>query len=98
MGVARYNLERMLPEQFEQVEHDTSQDVKNCAIFHYSRVNPRDRADVRDKLSFRRLVNPTDVASSPFDGDWQELPKRPKFTGAALLAQAERAPRLIPDE
>jgi broad specificity phosphatase PhoE len=98
MGVARYNLERMLPEQFEQVEHDKPQDVKNCAIFHYSRVNPRDRSDVRDKLSFRRLVNPTDVASSPFDGDWQELPKRPKFTGAALLAQAERAPRMIPDE
>jgi hypothetical protein len=43
-------------------------------------------------------VNPTDVASSPFGGDWEELPKRPKFTGEQLLAQAERAPRLIPDE
>ena len=98
MGVARYNLERMLPEQFERVERDKSQDVKNCAIFHYSRVNPSDRNDVRDKLSFRRLVNPTDVASSPLGGDWEELPKRPKFTGEQLLAQAERAPRLIPDE
>lgn len=98
MGVARYNLERMLPEQFEKIENDKSQDVKNCAIFHYSRVNPADPADVRAKLSFRRLVNPTDVESSPFGGDWVELPQRPKFTGEELLVQAERAPRLIPDE
>jgi|KBSSwiStaDraftv2_1062776.scaffolds.fasta_scaffold03573_10 broad specificity phosphatase PhoE len=98
MGVARYNLERMLPEQFEKVEHDPTQDVKNCAIFHYSRINPSDPEDVRPKLSFRRLVNPTDLASSPFDGEWRELPQRPKFTGAELLAQADRAPRLIPGE
>ena len=98
MGIARYNIERMLPEQFEEVERDTSQDVKNCAIFHYSRVNPTDAADVRDKLSFRRLVNPTDVPSSPFDAAWVELPRRPKFTGAELLAQTRRAPRLIPNE
>jgi broad specificity phosphatase PhoE len=98
MGVARYNIERMLPEQFEQAEWDKSQDVKNCAIFHYSRVNPDDPGDVRTKLSFRRLVNPTDVSSSPFGGDWVELPRRPRFTGADLLAQTRRAPRLIPDE
>jgi len=72
--------------------------VKNCAIFHYSRVNPDDPDDVRTKLSFRRLVNPTDVSSSPFGGDWVELPRRPRFTGAELLAQTRRAPRLIPDE
>ena len=98
MGIARYNIERMLPEQFEEVERDKSQDVKNCAIFHYSRVNPADPGDVRDKLSFRRLVNPTDVPSSPFGAQWVELPPRPKFTGAELLAQTRRAPRLIPDE
>jgi broad specificity phosphatase PhoE len=98
MGVARYNIERMLPEQFEEVEDDPSQDIKNCAIFHYSRVNPADPADVRPKLSFRRLVNPTDVTSSPFGANWVELPPRPKFTGAQLLAQTRRAPRMIPDE
>ena len=65
MGIARYNIERMLPEQFEELERDKSQDVKNCAIFHYSRVNPTDPADVRDRPSFRRLVNPTDEPSSP---------------------------------
>lgn len=98
MGIARYNIERLLPEEFEVIERDKAQDVKNCAIFHYSRINPADPADVRDKLSFRRLVNPTDVDSSPFDGQWVELPPRRKFTGAELLAQAERASRLLDDE
>lgn len=98
MGIARYNIERLLPEEFEMIERDKTQDVKNCAIFHYSRVNPADQADVRDKLSFRRLVNPTDVNSSPFDGQWVELPPRRKFTGAELLAQAGRAARMLPDE
>lgn len=98
MGIARYNIERMLPEQFEELERDKSHDVKNCAIFHYSRVNPNDAADVRPKMSFRRLVNPTDLPSSPLGGDWIELPPRPKFTGAELLAQVLRAPRLLPDD
>ena len=70
MGIARYNIERMLPEQCEDVERDESQDVKNCAIFHYSRVNPADPGDIRDKLSFRPLVNPTDAPSSPFGVQW----------------------------
>ncbi len=35
MGVARYNLERLLPEQFEKNEDEPSQEIKNCAICHY---------------------------------------------------------------
>jgi len=98
MGIARYNIERMLPEQFEQVEHDRSQILRNCSILHYSRRNPADDSDVREKLNWRRIVHPPDVESSPFGGRWVELPARPKYTGAALLSQAERAARLIPDE
>lgn len=98
MGIARYNIERQLPEEFEVIERDKTQDVKNCAIFHYSRVNPADPEDVRDKLSFRRLVNPTEVGTSPFGGQWVELPPRRRFTGAELLTQAGRADRLLPDQ
>jgi broad specificity phosphatase PhoE len=98
MGIARYNIERMLPEQFEAVENDRSQILTNCAILHYSRVNPTEPCDVREKLSFRRMINATDIASSPFGGDWIELPPRPMYSGAELLTQTERAPRLIPDE
>jgi broad specificity phosphatase PhoE len=98
MGVARYNIERMLPEQFEEMESDESQSISNCGILHYSRRRPESFADVADKLSWRRMVNPADPDSSPFGGKWVKLPPRPKYTGAELLAQAERAPRLIATE
>jgi len=84
-----------VPEQFEEVENDKSQSMTNCTILHYSRNNPHDPHEVRDKLSWRRIVNPTDIASSPFGGDWLELPPRPMYTGADLLSQVERSPRLI---
>ena len=98
MGIARYNIERMLPEQFEEMENDESQTMTNCTVLHYSRRNPKSPKEVREKLSWRRIVNPTEVATSPFGGEWIELPPRPAYTGTDLLRQAQRAPRLIPDE
>ncbi len=97
IGIARYNIERMLPEQFEEMEEDETQTVKNCTIVHYSRVNPDDPSDVREKLSWRRMIHPTDVENSPFGGRWIELPARPRYTGIELLEQAEYAPRLLGD-
>jgi broad specificity phosphatase PhoE len=97
IGIARYNIERMLPEHFEEMEDDDSQTIKNCTIVHYSRVNPTNKDDVRDRLTWRRMIHPTMVDQSPFGGQWVELPSRPRYTGAELLAQAELAPRLIED-
>jgi broad specificity phosphatase PhoE len=96
MTVARYNIERLLPEQFEEIENDESQTIHNCSIFHYSRRSPQRPEDVREKLSWRRIVNPTEITTSPFGGEWVELPPRPMYTGADLLRQVERAPRLLP--
>lgn len=98
MGIARYNIERLLPEDFEEIEHDSTQEIKNCSMFHYSRVNPDDPHDIRPKLSFCRMINPTDLASSPYGGKWRTLGHRRKFTGEQLLVQVDsRAQRLIPD-
>ncbi len=97
IGIARYNIERMLPEQFEEIDNDKTQSIKNCAIVHYSRVNPVDPNDVRPKLNWRRMINPTDLASSPFNGEWVELLSRPKYTGEDLLKRAELAPHLLTD-
>ncbi len=96
IGIARYNIERMLPEQFEAMDGDKSQTIKNCAVVHYSRVHPEDPGDVRDKINWRRMINPVDPPRSPFGGEWVELPPRPKYTGAELLAQAAVAPHLLP--
>lgn len=95
IGIARYNIERMLPEQFEEMEQDKSQTIKNCSVLQYSRVNPGNPDDVRTKLTWRRMVNPTDIGSSPFGGEWVELPSRPKYTGADLLHQAELSEPLL---
>ncbi len=92
---ARYNVERMLPEQFEEVERDSFQTIRNCTIIEYSRRNPEDSDDIRDKVSWRRITNPVDESRSPFDGEWVKLNARPKFTGADLLSQVEHAPRLL---
>ena len=32
MGIARYNIERMLPEEFEKMDNDKAQTIKNCFI------------------------------------------------------------------
>src|SRR5262245_37868145 len=95
MGTARYNIERMLPEEFERMRRPRPQTLKTGWIVHYSRGNPDDAVDVREKLSWRRIVHPTDLDNSPFGGQWVELGARPKYTGAQLLSQVERAPRLV---
>ena len=43
------------------MDNDKAQTMKNCSILHYSRRNPTDAADVREKLSWRRIVNPFDI-------------------------------------
>lgn len=96
MGIARYNIERMLPETFEEMESDPSQTMKNCTILHYSRCNPDDPADVCAKLNWRKIIYPTDIANSPYGGQWVRLGDRPTYTGTDLLQQVERASRLVP--
>lgn len=95
MGIARYNLERMLPEEFEQMEHDRTQTIRNCNIMHYSRVNPEDPEDIREKIAWRRMTDPIDESRSPFGGEWVELPARRKYTGAELIGQAALVPHLL---
>ena len=97
IATARYNLERMLPEQFEDVESDEDQTIRNCTAVEYTRVNPREEDDIRDKLHWLRITNPVNPELSPFGGDWVELPSRPKFSGADLLGQVALAPRLLTD-
>lgn len=98
MGVARYDIERMLPEQFEEVEADPEQNITNCMLIHYTRVNPSNNGDVRNSLQWRRMTNPLDEDKSPFGGEWVELPPRPHFTAEDLLEQANQAPRLLDDD
>ena len=95
INVARYGIERMLPEQWEALDRDPTYTIRNCSITHYSRVNPNDPTDVREKLQWRRIIYPDAIDQSPDEGRWVELPGRQRFTGEDLRHQAEFAPQLL---
>ncbi len=97
INVAGYGIERLLPEQWEAKDRDPAYTIRNCSILHYTRVNPHDPSDVRDKLSWRRMVYPDAPDESPDGGQWVEFPERQRFTGKDLLEQAAFAPNLLND-
>lgn len=98
INVARYGLERMRPEEWEAIDRDPNYTIRNCSITHYSRVNPENELDVREKITWRRMIYPDAVEESPDSGAWIELPARQRFTGTELLNQVEFAPPLLEDE
>lgn len=98
INASRYGIERMLPEQWEAIDRDPEYTIRNCSITHYSRVNPEDSSDIRDKIHWRRMIYPDAVHESPDGGQWVELPARQRYSGKDLLAQAEFAPRLLDGE
>lgn len=95
INAARYGLERMTPEEWEKLDSDPAYVMRNCTLLHYTRVNPNDPNDIRDKLHWRRYTYPDNIKSSPDNGEWVELAERRRYTGAELLRQAARAPRLL---
>lgn len=97
MNVVRYGMERMRPEQWEAMDRDPAYTIRNCSVLQYTRVNPTDSSDVRDKITWRRMIYPDAVHESPDNGEWVELAKRQRFTGNELLDQAELAPRILDD-
>lgn len=98
MNVVRYGAERMLPEQWEAIDRDPRYTIRNCSVLHYTRVNPLDETDIREKITWRRMVYPDALQESPDNGEWVEIPARQRFTGAELLEQLRLAERLLDGE
>ncbi len=95
MWVARYVIERMLPEEWEASEVDKSQRIFNCDILWYSRVNPQDPNNVSKWLSWRRIIRPTDQGVAPFNGEWVELEGKRRFSGTQLTDAVEAIPHIF---
>ncbi len=91
----RYEIEYLLPEEWQAMDQDKANTFRNCALLHYSRVNPEDPSDVDDHIRWMRFIYTTDPKASPNGGNWIELVKRRRYTAEELLAQAELAPRLL---
>lgn len=95
MWVARYVLERMLPEEWEEADSDKSQRLTNCSIIWYSRTNPSDSEEVSKSLRWRKIVRPDDIESSPFGGEWVELEGKRWFSGADFEDMISKIPRIF---
>lgn len=99
INAARYGVERMTPEEWEELDEDRTHTIRNCTLLHYTRVNPLDPSDVRDKLRWRRYIYPDAPDASPDGGLWVELSERRRYSGSELIGQADRAaPRLLDDD
>ena len=95
MWTMRYLIERMLPEEWLVHEDDAAQEIKNCTILHYSRVNPSDPTDIAPHLSWMRMIYPYDVENSPFGGSWQPVSEKRSVRGSDIRKQLKLTPPLI---
>jgi len=94
MRAVRYNLEQMRPEEYEEAMTDPEQEIKNCTILCYSRVNPIDQSDVRPEMTWRRTIHPCSEEESPNGGKWAEFYTERTYTHEELSTQLEIAPNL----
>lgn len=95
INAARYGVERMTPEEWEALDENKEYTIRNCTILEYTRVNPHDPEEVREKLHWRRYTYPNAPELSPDGGEWVELAARRRYLGSELIRHAERSPRLI---
>ena len=96
INAARYGVERMTPEEWEALDENKAYTIRNCTLLHYTRVNPIDPGDIRDKLHWRRYIYPDNPSESPDGGQWVELSERRRYSGSELIEQANKtAPRLL---
>lgn len=95
MLTMRYLIERMLPEEWLIMDEDAAQDIKNCSILIYTRINPDDPNDIRDHLSWMRMVYPYDEQNSPFSGQWISISEKRSVRGNDLGLQLNYSPPLV---
>ncbi len=88
MWTARFVLERMLPEKWEELDKSKPHKIRNCSVLEYTRRD-LDTGQLHSRVGWRRLSYPDSRSTSPYDGQWVPLDKRRTFTGAQLAASVE---------
>lgn len=98
MMTERYVNERMLPEEFIELTRNTRADFKNGTVLEWTRENPDDPEDIRDKINWMRMVHPTALELSPNDGQWVELRHKRRYTVQEGLGRVAYSQPLLPDD
>jgi NAD+ kinase len=96
MWCFRVRLERMTQERFSELDRskDPHDRINNCQILWYSRRNP-ETGEIAPYLAWMKSVCPSDLSRSR--NEWEKI-ERPRFGNADLLAEVERAPRILNDK
>ena len=98
MSTERYVNERMLPEEWVEMVRDPFMDFRNGSVLDWTRENPEDPEDVRDKLNWVRLVHPNSPELSPMGGQWVEMKGKRRYTVQEALGRAASVRRLLSDD
>src|SRR6202012_157399 len=90
MEVARFVLERLLPEEWQQQEEGEDFKFSNCQILHYTRTNPSS-GEQSSRLEWRRSICAGDESRSWNNGEWVHI-ERHRYNDGELLGLAEHYP------
>jgi broad specificity phosphatase PhoE len=91
MWAFRLRLERLSLDEFNALDADPSERIRNCQVLHYSRLDPAARWEPASPyLDWVRAVSPYDSEL----GDWRRIERR-RLSNEDLKADVERVPRLI---
>ena len=92
---ACYDIEKLFPEEWDEVWQKPEYSFKNLGAIEYSRVNPLDSSDVRDRFSWRRMLNLANIESSPLKGEWIEFQPGKTYSSQDLSDQIDSYPPLL---
>lgn len=84
IGVARYVLERMDPDEWLADDKNPRRKIENCHILHYTRISP-DTGEIAPQLRWMRSICPWDETKSWEGGEWMAIPPRATYSDEALL-------------
>lgn len=93
--VACYDIEKLLPEDWDKIDKNSFYRIPNAGIVEYTRINPADARDIREGFSWRRIMWPANFGDSPFEGMWVELETQQYFSADELEGQIADYPCLI---
>ena len=91
---ACYDIEKMLPEDWDKIYENRKYDIPNLGLVEYSRVNPHDAHDVRDDFTWRRIVSLSE-ASPQNSNNWEEFSADKSFSIDELTDQISKYPPFL---
>lgn len=83
---ACYDIEKMLPEDWDRLWQDPRYDVPNLGLVEFSRVNPFDARDIREDFTWRRIINLGEKNLRGVD-NWEEFVADKSFMTEEIMAQ-----------